>query len=281
MKSASGVGSNFAMGAIAFGGGCAIIAIDAISWYIRQFSLLYGVAQVSLGLILGFFSVETLGLFAVILGAFLMYKGVAGWKTGGQPGTVRALLADSVASHRDLRIGILAGLAYGFVYLFVSGTLVFQPLVDFATAYGVSGSALSSAVCCGAPGATPTVVGYQAQSHLGVQLVPFNLFLAVVVPILVGFNTSVAVHSLRYRPVRGNFGLVGSFGALVGLFTGCPTCAALSLASAAGGIGASTLALALAPYQILFVVVSIPVLVVSPLIMASNANRAMLASCPV
>jgi hypothetical protein len=250
-------------------------------WYIGQFSLPPGASQGSSTLILGFFSAETLGLLIVMFGAFLMYKGIIGWKTGGQPGSIQAMFADSLASPGDLRVGVLSGIAYCLVYLFVSATLVFRPLVDFAAAYGIRGSELNAVVCCGAPGAIPTVVGYQAQAHLGVQLVPFNLLLATVVPLLVGFNSAVASHSLRNKAVRRNFGLVGSFGALVGLFTGCPTCAALSLASAAGGIGASAFALALAPFQGLFVVVSIPVLLASPVIIASKANRAMLASCPV
>jgi hypothetical protein len=116
-------------------------------WFIGQSSLPPDAGKGSSALILGFFSAETLGLIIVIFGAFLMYKGIIGWKTLSNSGSVRAMFADSLATPRDLRVGVLFGIAYGFVYLFFSATLVFQPLVDFAAAYGIRGSELNAVVC--------------------------------------------------------------------------------------------------------------------------------------
>lgn len=277
MDRASAIGLRFTIGAFVFVVGCVLIATDAMIWFMGQSSLTIA-SQSYFGAVLRFFSAEALELLLVLFGALLMYKGALGWRTSGESGSIRGMLSDSLASRKDLRIGVVCGIAYGIVYVLVSGTVVFQPLVDFATAYGVNGLALNAVVCCGSVGSTPTIIGYVAQAHFGLQLLPFDLLFAVVIPILVGLNAAVASHSLRSRAVRGNVGLVGSLGALVGVFTGCPTCAGLSLVSAAGGLGASTFAIALAPYQMLFVVVSIPVLVASPLVIAYSANRA-IASC--
>ena len=71
-----------------------------------------------------------------------------------------------------------------------------------------------------------------------------------------------------------------SLAAVVGLFTACPTCAGLFLASSVGGIG-TTLAVALAPYQLLFIAVTVPVLLLGPLFTALSVKRTYEASCSV
>jgi hypothetical protein len=62
-------------------------------------------------------------------------------------------------------------------------------------------------------------------------------------------------------------------GAAVGLFTACPTCAGFFLAESVGGIGATTLAVALAPYQAIFIVVSIPLLILMPFFFAMRVRK--------
>ncbi len=114
---------------------------------------------------------------------------------------------------------------------------------------------------------------------MALQVLPLDLLFAVVVPLLVGLNVAVASHAVRNKDVRGNVGWMGSIGVLTGLFTGCPTCAGLFLAGAVGGLGATSLAIALAPYQMLFILLSVPLLAASPLIIAYNAKRAMRAAC--
>jgi hypothetical protein len=131
-------------------------------------------------------------------------------------------------------------------------------------------------------GTVPALIVYLApQAHLALQILPLDVLFAFVVPLLVGLNVTVAVHAVRNKDVRANVGWVSSVGILAGLFTGCPTCAGLFLASAFGGLGATSLAVALAPYQMLFVIVSIPLLALSPLLIEFNARRARRAACPV
>ena len=61
-------------------------------------------------------------------------------------------------------------------------------------------------------------------------------------------------------------------------FTACPTCAGLFLAGSIGGAG-TTLAVALAPFQLLFVAITLPVLLFGPLITALSVKRSYEASC--
>jgi hypothetical protein len=267
------------IGSIAFAGGCLWVALDSAAWYFGQQNLAIFDQQSILSLVLRYYLIEALTICITLAGVYLMYKGLRGAATDTD--SVRAILAEALGSSRDLRIGAAAAVLYGVVYLFVSSILVFQPGVNFLTAYGVSSPSWNAAACCGAVGTVPVLIVYLSpQAHLALQILPLDLLFAVIVPLLVGFNVTVAAHTVRNKVLRGNAGWLGSVGVLTGLFTGCPTCAGLFLAGAFGGIGATSLAVALAPYQMLFIVLSIPILVASPFIVAFNAKKAIQASCP-
>jgi len=270
------------LGALLFAVGCVWVALDSAAWYASQ--NIYGIydQQSILGLVQKYYVAEALAICVVLAGSYLTYRGVKGWRGMDNPDSVRFMLADALSSWRDLRIGLVAALGYAVVYLFVSGIIVFQPGVNSGAWIGYSPLSWYVAACCGSVGTVPALVLYLApQAHLALQFLPLDALFVVVVPILVGFNVTVAAHSVRNKLVRGNVGWMGTMGILTGLFTGCPTCAGLFLASAFGGLGATSLAVALAPYQMLFVVVSIPLLAVSPFLIAFNARRAVRASCPV
>jgi hypothetical protein len=270
------------LGALLFAVGCVWVALDSAAWYASQ--NIYGIydQESIVGLVQKYYVAEALAICVVLAGSYLTYRGVKGWRGMDNPDSVRFMLADALSSWRDLRIGFLAALGYAVVYLFVSGIIVFQPGVNSGAWIGYSPLSWNVAACCGSVGTVPALIFYLApQAHLALQILPLDALFVVVVPILVGFNVTVAAHLVRNRLVRGNVGWMGTLGILTGLFTGCPTCAGLFLASAFGGLGATSLAVALAPYQVLFVVVSIPLLAVSPFLIAVNARRAVRASCPV
>jgi hypothetical protein len=270
------------LGALLFAVGCVWVALDSVAWYLGQ--NLYGIydQQSILGLVQRYYAAEALAICVVLAGAYLTYRGVKGWRGMDNPDSVRFMLADALSSGRDLRIGFAAAIGYAVVYLFVSGIVVFQPGVNSEAWIGFSPLSWNVAACCGSVGTVPALILYLApQAHLALQVLPLDALFAVVVPILVGFNVTVAAHSVRNKVVRGNVGWMSTLGILTGLFTGCPTCAGLFLASAFGGLGATSLAVALAPYQMVFVVVSIPVLAASPFLIAINARRAVRTACPV
>ena len=270
------------LGALLFAVGCIWVSLDSVAWYAEQNLYTIYDQQSILGLVQRYYVAEALAISVVIAGALFAYRGVRGWGTIDDSDSIRFILADSLSSVRDLRIGFAAAIAYAVVYLFISGMIVFQPGVNSGAWVGFSPLSLNVAACCGSVGTVPALVFYLApQVHLALQILPLDALFVVVVPILVGFNVTVAAHSVRNKLVRKNVGWMSTLGVLTGLFTGCPTCAGLFLASAFGGVGATSLAVALAPYQMLFVVVSIPLLAASPFLIATNARRAVRASCPI
>ena len=265
-----------------FAVGCAWVALDSLAWYASQ--ALYGIydQQSILGLVQRYYEAEALAICVALAGAYLTYRGIRDWRAVDSPDSVRFMLADALSSRRDLRIGSAAAVGYALVYLFVSGIIVFQPGVNSGAWEGFSPLSWNVAACCGSVGTVPALIYYLApQAHLALQILPLDALFAVVIPVLVGFNVTVAAHSVRNKVVRGNIGWMSTLGVLTGLFTGCPTCAGLFLASAFGGLGATSLAVALAPYQVLFVVISIPLLAASPFLIVANARKAVRAACPV
>lgn len=266
------------LGAFAFAGGCIWVAAESLHWYATQrFALGQGsaIAQVE-----GFYEVVAVGVFIAAAGALLLGAGLAGRK-GGPPESVWTVVSEALRSRRDVRIGALGGVLYALVYLFVSSIVVYQPKVDFAY-YGAATPSVAAATCCGSPGTVPELVVYLSpQWHLALQILPLDALFAVVIPLLVGFNVAVTAHALGNRMLRSNAGWLGPVGVMAGFFTGCPTCAGLFLAGTVGGLGATTLAVALAPYQMLFIALSIPALVASPFVVAHYGGRAALAACAV
>ena len=268
-------------GALAFIGGCVWVSLDSIAWYYAQQYIAVYDQQSILGTVLRYYLAEALAILVVAAGAYLMYRGARRNPGVEESDSIESIIADSLRSRSDLKIGVAAAILNGMAYLVISSILVYQPTVDFASAYGVTSPGWSAAACCGSPGTVPVLIVYLLpQAHIGLQILPLDALFAAVLPLLVGFNVVVAAHALRNKALRGNTGLLSSLGVLGGLFTGCPTCAGLFLAGTLGGLGATGLAVALAPYQLFFVVISIPLLAISPLVIAYNARRAMRAACP-
>ena len=267
-----------AVGALLFAVGCVAVAAESLDWYASQHFVLgqaSAVAQVG-----GFYGLVALGIGVAVAGAMLLGRGLAE-ASGGPPDSVWTVISEALRSRADVRAGVVGGAIYGLLYLIISSMLVYQPSVDFAQ-YGITGPTVAAATCCGPPGTVPELIVYLVpQWHLALQILPLDALFAVVIPILVGFNLTVAAHALRNKVLRSNVGWLGPVGLTAGFFTGCPTCAGLFLAGAVGGLGATSLAVALAPYQLLFVALSIPVLVASPLVVATYAGKASAAACAV
>jgi len=229
-------------------------------------------------LVLGFYAAQALSTVLVVLGLYLVYRVTLTWRAR-EATSIPAVLGEALSSMTALRLGAVVALVYGLVYSFFSSLITYQPTVNFAQVYGVSQTSWTYLTCCGDTGTVPKLIVYISPAlHLGMVLVPLSLLFLFVVPILVGFNVALSYYALRQSsfPMSGRW-LVGS-GAVVGLFTACPTCAGLFLAGSIGGIG-TTLAVTLAPYQLLFIAVTIPVLLVGPLFTALSVKRSYEASC--
>ena len=166
------------------------------------------------------------------------------------------------------RILVVSSIAYGIFFAFLSQILIYHDDVEGDTA-----PSLYLTLCCNYPGYVPMITA-ELTELFSILIIPINLILAIVVSILVGFNLALNVHFLRMfrNQSQRRFPIASTFGVFSGLFIGCPTCAG-SLFTVIVGFGASTVVSALAPLQSLFIAISIPILVVIPLLIIREMKK--------
>jgi len=254
-------------------------AVNMAWWFVAQVPISYQV-QYESRMVAEFMVIQCVSAALIGLGLIRVY-----WRGSArsEPEPDRSplgLVGDVVSSKTAKKVAILGGLAYAAFYLVASSIVVYQPTVDFSAAYGVTAPTWNIAACCGSYGSIPMVILYVLpQLHLGMQIIPLDIILALVIPILVGINAAVAYSAMRNRPTGAGLGWFGALGASVGLFTSCPTCAGLFLASSLGGLGATSLAISLAPFQAAFIVVALPVLAITPVLTAGSVRRTIQSGC--
>ena len=165
---------------------------------------------------------------------------------------------------KSRKIFVITFIGYGIFFSLVSGTLVYQPEVNFAIHYGAAIPSGFIAPCCDGPGYI------YLTEHVGLQIIPINLVLQVTVSYLVGLNTAIAVSAFTIsKKGRG----MSTVGAIIGLFIACPTCAGSFLSIFIGTASGIALSIALAQMQTLFIAISIPVLLVTPYILAKKLRN--------
>ena len=133
--------------------------------------------------------------------------------------------------------------------------MVYQPEINFITHYGATIPSGFIAPCCDDPGYMPKIIIYLTE-HVGLQIIPINLILQIIVSYLVAVNSSIAISAYTMSK-KGRS--MGSIGAATGLFIACPTCAGTFLSifiGTASGIGLSVL---LTQLQTVFIGLSIPI----------------------
>jgi hypothetical protein len=179
------------------------------------------------------------------------------------------------------KIMIISALGYGIFFGFLSQIFIYRGDISF-TGIGITVPSINIITCCNnIPGYIPMLAAY-ITNHFLILLIPINVILAVVISVLVGFNISLNLFAYKKMTrMQGTkkISFVESIGVTTGLFIGCPTCAG-SLFAALFGFGttggtAAAVAL-LAPFQTLFIIVSIPALIISPFLIARTIRaRAM------
>ena len=179
--------------------------------------------------------------------------------------TIVVTISSIVSQKRFARIFAVSALAYGFFFAAVSSTIVYQPGVGFSEIYGAQVPSILPVVCCGPLGQMPQFVIYLTQ-QFALLLIPVNVVLLFGVSWLVGLNSSVAAFAYQNRPGTAGGRWIGGLGALIGLFTACPTCAGFFLLAMLGLSGAVSIALTLSSLQGLFILAGIPLLIVAPLL---------------
>ncbi len=213
---------------------------------------------------------------AIGWGLYKMYK----TKISSSDSTLSSIIANAIHNKRSKRIFIISAIGYGLFFAFTSGIIIYKPDIN-ATDYGFPQPPhIELSPCCDLPGYMPMIFAFFTE-HIGLQIIPLNLLLLVMVSFLVGLNFAL---SSTVFSIAKSGGKLGAFGAVTGLFVGCPTCAGTVFTMLFGfGAGATTFTLFLTSFeaqiQTIFIAISIPILFVTPIIMAKkiksqNANCA-------
>ena len=180
------------------------------------------------------------------------------------------IIALATWNSKSRKIFVATFIGYGLFFSMASGTLVYQPEVNFSIHYGATIPSGFIAPCCDSPGYMPKIIVYLTE-HVGLQIIPVNLVLQIVVSYLVGLNASIAVSA--YMISKKEKG-VSTIGAATGLFIACPTCAGTFLSIFIGTASGIALSIALTQLQTLFIAISIPILIIIPYVLAKKLRNA-------
>ena len=180
-------------------------------------------------------------------------------------------ITNAFSDNRYWKVMVIAAIAYGIFFGFLSQIFIYRNDISFSQ-QGIVIPSINIIPCCNTPGYVPMFSAYLTD-HFLILLIPLNIILAVIVSALVGFNTSLGLYAFNLsRKIQSTkkLSFIGSVGAASGLFVGCPTCAG-SFFSALLGFGAVGESISvLASFQTLFIALSIPVLIITPFLVARS-----------
>ena len=213
----------------------------------------------------GFYIILVTAFSAIGYGMYKYHKE----KVENKEKDIITIIALCTSSNKARKIFALTFILYGIFFSLISGTLVYQPEVNFVTHYGATIPSGFVSPCCDEFGYMPKIIVYLTE-HVGLQIIPINLVLQIIVSYLVGLNMSIAISA--YTISKKGSG-ISTIGAATGLFIACPTCAGTFLAIFVGTASGIALSIAIAQLQTLFIAVSIPVLLVTPFVMAKKLRN--------
>lgn len=218
------------------------------------------------------------GIFLTAVGFHKMFKA---WNyetisSTKYPPSLSRIIINIVNDKRYFRFFWPASIGYGIFYAIVSAMLIYHP-ESFSEIHGV---AIPSMVMMsyGPVGYVPAMATYFTE-NIGVLIIPINLVVTLIVSTLVGFNSVLSIYAFKNRPKKTTTPLLGALGATTGLFAACPTCASYYIFSIMAGSLAPTVAAFTSTYYTLFVAISIPLLLVTPLIIASSIRKMTYGKC--
>ena len=183
--------------------------------------------------------------------------------------SILTIIAKVTLNSKSRKIFVATFMIYGIFFSLTAGLIVYQPDVTFSHHYDAVIPSAHMNVCCGEPGYMPTIIVYLTE-HVGLQIIPINMVLVIIVTYLVGLNTALAVKAISITKKSG--GLTG-IGAITGLFVACPTCVSTFFALFIGSAGAVTFTIILTQLQTLFVGITIPILLLTPILIAKKMQK--------
>jgi len=232
---------------------------------IDDFSISADSMQAIERLAIGFYVVLLMSFGTIGYGIYRYHQRKAIENTNG----ILTIIAKTTMNSKSRKIFVATFIAYGMFFSLTSGLIVYQPDMIFSHHYDAVVPSAHMNTCCGEPGYMPTIIVYMTE-HIGLQIIPINLVLVVVVSYLVGLNTALAIKAISITKRSGG---LTSIGATTGLFIACPTCVSTFFAIFIGSSGAVTFTVILTQLQTLFVGIAIPILLLKPILIAKKMQK--------
>ena len=231
----------------------------------NDFSITTDSVQAIERLAIGFYAILLMSFGTIGYGIYRYHQRKAIENTNG----ILAIIAKTTMNSKSRKIFVATFIAYGIFFSLTAGLIVYQPDVIFSHHYDAVVPSAHMNACCGEPGYMPTIIVYMTE-HIGLQIIPINLVLVVVVSYLVGLNTALAIKAISITKRSGG---LTSIGATTGLFIACPTCVSTFFAIFIGSTSAVTFTVILTQLQTLFVGITIPILLLTPILIAKKMQK--------
>ena len=232
---------------------------------IDDFSISADSMQAIERLAIGFYVVLLMSFGTIGYGIYRYHQRKAIENTNG----ILTIIAKTTMNSKSRKIFVITFIAYGMFFSLTAGLIVYQPDIIFSHHYDAVVPSAHMNACCGEPGYMPTITVYMTE-HIGLQIIPINLVLVVVVSYLVGLNTALAIKAISITKRSGG---LTSIGATTGLFLACPTCVSTFFAIFIGSSSAVTFTVILTQLQTLFVGITIPILLLTPILIAKKMQK--------
>ena len=232
---------------------------------VNDFSITPESTQAIERLAIGFYIVLLMSFGAIGYGIYRYHYR----KSAENNNDILTIIAKITLNSKSRKIFAITFIAYGVFFSLTAGLIVYQPDVTFSHHYDAVVPSAHMNVCCGEPGYMPTIIVYITE-HIGLQIIPINLVLVIIVSYLVGLNTSLAVKAISVTKKSGG---LTSIGAITGLFVACPTCISTFFALFVGSSSSITFTVILTQLQTLFVGITIPILLLTPIIIAKQMQK--------
>ena len=232
---------------------------------VDDFSITKDSVQAIERLAIGFYVILLMSFGTIGYGIYRYHQRKSMENTNG----ILTIIAKTTMNSRSRKIFVATFIAYGMFFSLTAGLIVYQPDMIFSHHYDAVVPSAHMNVCCGEPGYMPTIIVYVTE-HVGLQIIPINLVLVVVVSYLVGLNTALAIKAISITKKSGG---LTSIGATTGLFVACPTCISTFFAIFIGSSSAVTFTVILTQLQTLFVGITIPILLLTPILIAKKMQK--------
>ena len=179
------------------------------------------------------------------------------------------IIASITLNNKARKIFVITFIIYWSFFSVTSGMLIYQPDVIFSHHYDATIPSAILLPCCGEPGYMPKIIVYMTE-HIGLQIIPINLVLQIIVSYLVAFNVSLALCMISFTKKGSS---LAGIGATTGLFIACPTCVGTFLTLFISSSSAIIFTLTITQIQTFFIAITIPILLITPIIIGKKIQK--------